>query len=384
MSGWAAWVRYAARNLGAACGREERPSKLVFVVTKRCHSRCVYCDIWRAKDAPGGLADELTLTEVRAVAAANPYLQWIDFTGGEPTDRPDFVAIVQAFAEACPGLLLIHFPTNGIATRRILDIAMQLQASVRARLVVTVSIDGPPELNDQLRGIRSDFAHAIATFAAVRKRLGAKNCFVGMTLHAHSGMTGAPVDALVDRTFAAVNQALAAADEPPIDWSAFHINIPHLSSHYYGNHAASERDGYGNQGHRTEMARALRVAARRAELKASWAANLIERVYRIEAQHYLAKGRPRIGCVALQTTVYLAANGEVFPCTIWNRPLGNLRTTQYALMPLVAAARRAGVRRAIVERKCPNCWTPCEAYPAILASPGRALRTLLKGFDPEP
>jgi len=67
----------------------------------------------------------------------------------------------------------------------------QLHRSVPVRLVVTVSIDGPPELNDQLRGIRNNFAHALETFAAVRAILGPENVFVGMTLHAHHGSCGA-------------------------------------------------------------------------------------------------------------------------------------------------------------------------------------------------
>ena len=123
MSTLYSWSRFALRTASAASGIGGRPTKLNFVVTKHCDSRCVYCGIWKVKDAPGGLDGELSLDEIQAVAAANPYFQWIDFTGGEPTDRPDFAQIVQAFARACPDLLLVHFPTNGIATKRIEQVA---------------------------------------------------------------------------------------------------------------------------------------------------------------------------------------------------------------------------------------------------------------------
>ena len=83
-------------------------------------------------------------------------------------------------------------------------------------------------------------------------------------------------------------------------------------------------------------------------------------------------------CSALLSTVYLSETGEVYPCTIWNKPLGNVRTTAYALMPIIEAARRSGVRRAVIEQKCPNCWTPCEAYSAITASPVRSLLALAR------
>ena len=376
MSTLYSWSRLALRTAAAATGIEGRPTKLIFIVTKRCYSRCVYCDIWKIKDTPGGLDGELSLDEVQAIAAANPYLQWIDFTGGEPTDRPDFPQVVQAFARACPDLLLVHFPTNGIATKRVEQMASEIQQTVRARLVVSVSIDGPPELNDRLRGVRNDFEHAVDTLAAVRRLLGPENAFIGMTLHGHRASCGHTTSELIELTFAAINEALQARSEAAISWGEFHLNIPHLSQHYYGNTGNEAKDGFGGADHRAEMMAALKLAASKTGNRAWSAMGAIERIYRTEAGRYLATGRTSITCAALLSTVYLSEKGEVYPCTIWNRPLGNVRTTAFALMPIIEAARRNGVRRAVAEQKCPNCWTPCEAYPAIGASPVRSLLAL--------
>jgi len=376
MSALYSWSRFALRTAAAAAGREGRPTKLIFVVTKRCYSRCVYCDIWKIKDTPGGLDGELSLDEVQAVATANPFLQWIDFTGGEPTDRPDFPQVVQAFARACPDLLLVHFPTNGIATKRIAEMVTEIQQTVRARLVVSVSIDGPSELNDRLRGIRNDFAHAVDTFASVRRLLGPESVFVGMTLHGHRAAYGHTTSELIESTFAAINEALQARSEAAISWGEFHLNIPHISQHYYGNTGSEAKDGFGGAAHRTEMMNALKLAASKSRRRFWSAMSAIERIYRAEAGRYLAEGRTSITCSALLSTVYLSEKGEVYPCTIWNRPLGNVRTTAFALMPIIEAARRDGVRRAVAEQKCPNCWTPCEAYAAIGASPVRSLLAL--------
>ncbi len=377
MSGLYSWSRFSGRTLAAAAGVEGRPTKLIFVVTKRCHSRCEYCDIWKLKDTPGALDNELTLEEVRSVATANPFLQWIDFTGGEPTDRPDFAEVVETFSTACPDLLLVHFPTNGIATKRIAGLVERLHASVRARLIVTVSIDGPPEINDRLRGIRNDFAHAVATFAAVRRLIGEENVFVGMTLHGHTASCGRSTSALAEDTFAAVNAALGELNEAPINWGAFHVNIPHLSQHYYGNSASESKDGFGGSAHRAEIADALRSVASHTKSCGGTAMRVIEHVYRAEAMRYLSTGRTSIRCSALLATAYLSEKGEVYPCTIWDKPLGNVRTTGYALMPIIEAARRDGVRKAVAEARCPNCWTPCEAYPAIAASPLRSALALV-------
>lgn len=374
------WSRFAGRSLAAAFGPESAVAvqKLVLVVTKRCHSRCVYCDIWKAKDTPGGLDNELTGEELARVAAANPGLQWIDFTGGEPTDRPDFAEVVEAFDASCPSLALAHFPTNGLATARITAIAARLRRSLRARLVVTVSIDGPPEINDRLRGVRRDFAHAVATFAAVRRELGAANAYIGMTLHGHTGSCGRSARALVEETHVAINAGLSTLGEPPLGWSGLHLNIPHLSQHYYGNTADdAPSDGFGGPAHRAEIAEALRFAASQSKDGGSFGLHLLERAYRREALRYLATGDTRVPCAALLTTAYVSAKGMVYPCTIWDKPLGNLRDHGFALAPILARARADGTRADVAAGRCPRCWTPCEAYPALAASPLRAARALV-------
>jgi len=377
MSSPFSWCRFAGRTLAAALGCAGRPTKLVFVVTRRCFSRCTYCDIWKTKDTPGALAAELTLPEIWRLAAANPQLHWIDFTGGEPTDRPDFFEVVKAFADNCPDLLLVHFPTNGLATERIRRTVLHLHETIRARLVVTVSIAGPPALTDRLRGVHRDFAHAVATYATVRALIGARNTFVGLTLHAHTGSAGLSSAQLVQDTFAAVNTELARRGEAPLDWAELHANIPHFSQHYYGNTACAGTDGFGGPAHRQEIAEALETLAAQPKAHTALIARAVERIYRREARRYLAGDRPGVPCAALQTTVHLSSRGEVYPCSIWDKPLGNIRDHGYRLQPIIEAARQVGVRRTIACGGCPNCWTPCEAYPSILASPLRSLRSLL-------
>ncbi|MES1167134.1 MAG: hypothetical protein ABUL68_03955, partial [Pseudomonadota bacterium] len=190
---------------------------------------------------------------------------------------------------------------------------------------------------------------------------------------------GLTTSELVEHTFAAVNDALAERKEAPIGWDTLHLNIPHLSEHYYGNTASKAKDGFGGEVHRGEIAAALRLAASRTKGGGASAMRAVERIYRSEAMRYLAQEKMSITCSALLSTAYLSEKGDVYPCTIWDRPLGNVRTTGYALMPLIEAARRDGVRRAVAERRCPNCWTPCEAYPAIGASPVRSLLALVRG-----
>ncbi len=111
--------------------------------------------------------------------------------------------------------------------------------------------------------------------------------------------------------------------------------------------------------HRAEIAAALRLAANKPKHGGAPVMRAVERIYRAEAMKYLASGKTSITCSALLSTSYLSEKGEVYPCTIWDQPLGNVRESNYALMPIIEAARRNGTRQAVVDQKCPNCWTPC-------------------------
>jgi MoaA/NifB/PqqE/SkfB family radical SAM enzyme len=373
------WSKFAIKNIIATAEIKLAPTKLIFVVTKRCNSRCVYCDIWKTKETPNAFNNELSLTEIQTFAAANPFLQWIDFTGGEPTDRPDFVEVIEAFNTKCPDLLLVHFPTNGIATKQIQAKVQQIKQTLKARLIVTVSIDGPPTINDKLRGITNDFTHAISTFIAVRKEIGITNTYIGMTLHGNTNSYGKSTTELVNDTFNAINTELIKQNETPIEWGTLHLNIPHFSQHYYGNKEPKSCQKIEH----AEIAEALQVTSKKQSdtaktHKTPLAMQLFEKIYRNEALQYLNQGNTNINCAALLTTTYLSEKGEVYPCTIWNKPLGNIRNTNYQLLPIIKNAQQQGIRKEIIEKKCPQCWTPCEAYPAIINSPLKSLKTLLQ------
>jgi MoaA/NifB/PqqE/SkfB family radical SAM enzyme len=184
---------------------------------------------------------------------------------------------------------------------------------------------------------------------------------------------------MVQETFAAVNAELAARNEAPMGWENLHLNVPHISQHYYDNQKTAEAttDGFASPAHRAEVAEALRFAASQTKNGGALALRLLERAYRHEALRYLSTGETRVPCSALLATAYLSAKGEVYPCTIWDKPLGNVRDHGYSLAPIINKARADGVRADVAAGRCPRCWTPCEAYPALAASPLRTARALL-------
>jgi len=354
------WWRLTRKIIQANQNKLTRPFKLTYVVTKECHSRCVHCHIW--KERPN---NELSLNEITEFTKKAPYLSWIDFTGGEPTDRPDIVEVVKAFIDNCPDLMVMHFPTNGLKPERTFNICKKILSLGSRRLVVSVSIDGPRDVNDSLRGIEGDFKLALDTYKRL-KTLKNLDVYVGMTLFPKNmGL----IDALVSEI---------QKEIPDFSYRDLHINLPHTSSHYYQNQSIN----------RIKLDKQLLLKHIEAFTKKrgvpispfSW----IEKLYQRQVAKYLATGICPQDCGALMTQVYLAADGSLYPCSMWDASLGNIRDWNYSMVPGLESMEAKKLRTELLKKKCPNCWTPCEAYSTLASNFLRFKDRIPKVADLEP
>ena len=151
-----AWPRIVRRALAAKSlllanlTRLQIPVKVNFCVTYWCQYRCKTCNIWRRK--PTG---ELSTDELLQFVRQNPQIAWLDVTGGEIFLRKDIGDFFGAVATSWKRLALVHFATNGFLTDRIVTTARRIAATTPAELIVTVSLDGDEELNDEIRDRKS-------------------------------------------------------------------------------------------------------------------------------------------------------------------------------------------------------------------------------------
>ena len=119
------------------------------IATFRCNAACHMCNIWKHPSDP---ADELPTRYYERLPAG---LGRINLTGGEPMLRDDIEDIVEILSRKCR---LVEISTNGFYTDRILSIAHRFPG-----VMVRVSLEGLPALNDKLRGTRDGFDHALRT-----------------------------------------------------------------------------------------------------------------------------------------------------------------------------------------------------------------------------
>lgn len=334
--------------------RPPSPNRVVLDVTRRCNLRCRMCHTWRAPSD-----GELTLHEIDALLRGLPRLVWLDVTGGEPFVRRDIEAVLAAAIERPPALQVLHFQTNGWATDRI----VQATAATRARragveLLVTVSIDGPPEIHDTIRGRVGAFDRALATLRALWELPGVE-VHVGTTLTRDNAHV---VEDLGARLIEAV---------PGFHARRWHWNWAQVSRHFYGNEHLRDEP-------RVPPGELLRTLRRRRGLPTGLVA-LMEQLYLMHLE-FVQRGEPSgIPCQALRSTVFVSPEGELYPCHLYDRPLGSLR--EHDLATLWASAGVAEVRRDIEALACGGCFSACEAYPALAGAPvATARQTVRRAF----
>lgn len=355
------YLDFAYKVVKSNLGRPTFPFKLTLVSTFWCNYKCKTCNIWKKKPK-----DELTAEEIDRFFARSNKFSWIDVTGGEVSLREDFPAICESIVRHNRNLLLLHFPTNGYLTDRIVQQTKEVLKLRPPKLIITISTDGDETLNDEIRGIPGGYRRQIETFRQLRA-LKHVDVVLGMTLSRHNA----------DK-FELAFQA-AQREIPNLHPREFHVNIMHESSHYFGN-AEDPSAGCSDDDDLKETL--IRETNRFARMRGlPWKpVDYLERAYLKQVETYLRSGITPMQCHALKSSCFIDSWGTVFPCSIYDRPLGNLRDHDYDLGRIWMAEETVRVQQEIWEKKCPQCWTPCEAYQTIM---GNFFRRKVTGM-PEP
>jgi MoaA/NifB/PqqE/SkfB family radical SAM enzyme len=152
-------------------GLSAPPVSLNLHLTRRCNLKCVMCEQHRHTPGPIGLSwydprQELPLSAwvdlLDQVAAFRPRLY---LTGGEPTLYPHFAAFL---TEAKRRGFMVHIQTNGTLLDQVADSLVSEGVEM-----VTISLDGPREVHDAIRGQEGAFrktCEGIKALVAVRDR----------------------------------------------------------------------------------------------------------------------------------------------------------------------------------------------------------------------
>ena len=131
--------------------KAKRPTPLFasYNVTGRCNMRCLFCEWWKT-DRPE-LPTKKALAAIDAVCSLG--VPFFDLSGGEPLLRKDLSALAKrATSHGC----LVSMNTNGtlLNEKRLSEIADVLD-------LVVVSLDGPKDVHDKIRGVPGTYHKAM-------------------------------------------------------------------------------------------------------------------------------------------------------------------------------------------------------------------------------
>lgn len=124
------------------------------ITTFRCNAKCNMCNIWKCPTKP---EEEIDPEFYRRL----PDGLRINITGGESMLRRD---IDKIFEILYPKADLLELSTNGYYTEKIVALANKYP-----NILIRVSLEGLPRLNDEKRGTRDGFDHALRTMLELRK-----------------------------------------------------------------------------------------------------------------------------------------------------------------------------------------------------------------------
>jgi len=126
--------------------RVESLPVLVLNPHSRCNCRCVMCDIWKNTTVQNITAEEL---ERHLASIEHLRVQWVVFSGGEPLMHSNLWRLTSMLRDRkiritllSSGLLLTHHAANIV--EHVDDLI--------------VSLDGPPEVHNRIRGLARAFA----------------------------------------------------------------------------------------------------------------------------------------------------------------------------------------------------------------------------------
>lgn len=339
-----AYLDLAKNILKSNVQRLDHPYKLTFCVTYWCNYKCKTCNIWQRKPK-----DELTLEEIQRFFHRSNKFNWIDFTGGEVWLRKDFTEIAKTAIRECNNLVLLHFPTNGFLTDRILSGVEEILSAKPKKLVVTVSVDGDEAVNDHVRGKQGGWKRQIETYKQLHNMRGV-DVVLGMTL---SSLNLREYDKAFDA---------AKAECPWLKPTDFHMNIAHESAHYYGNQELNVRsddtDALVEEIRKYRNKRGIPLTP----------ISLIESRYLRQAEKYVRSGQTPMRCHALHSSCFVDSWGFVYPCGMFDAKVANLRDHDFDLDRVWHSNEAKQLQKEIWDYQCPQCWTPCEANQSLLGN----------------
>jgi radical SAM protein with 4Fe4S-binding SPASM domain len=310
----------------------DTPRDAVIAVTYRCNARCEMCNIWKETEH-----DEMEPFEYLKLPTS---IKTINITGGEPFLRDDLANVLKALHSRVPSARFV-FSTNGLLTERIISKIDEIR-SFHPRLGVGVSIDGLRDTHDEIRGVDGMFDAALSTVDGL-KRIGVNDLRIGMTI----------LPSNLDQ----VSQVYDLSSRLGIQLT---MTNAHNSEVYFGK---TDNEQVSKDNKTAPTLDPVVACLLRSRHPKDW----FRAYHTAGISDYSIRDSFKGHCEAGKKYFFMTPSGDVYPCNVLDKKIGNLREV-VSWGDLFPEDLRAEVLET-VGRCRQDCWMVCNTRSLIRAHP---------------
>tara|TARA_X000000368_G_C22988462_1_gene693228 strand:+ start:216 stop:1292 length:1077 start_codon:yes stop_codon:yes gene_type:complete len=319
---------------------------LIFYITNRCNFRCNFC-FYREQIDKGLKPDELTLDEIKKMTEKIGPLVQLSLTGGEPFLRNEFTEISDLFYKNCKPLY-VTIPTNGSLTDRIFDYyKFFLEKYPKINFRCVFSIEGIGAEHDKLRDVKGSFKKIEDSY---NKMYSLRKKYKNLVLDSNSVFTANSEDTLLgtlkylEKNFNFDNISVTYARG----------NIPDENLKTLAKKKYIEINDYVDSIERNKEGRIF--------------SNIMRGINSITRENVIKVGfedkfvNP---CVAGKKIVVISETGDVFPCEILGKKMGNIKSNDYDVKKVLKSSESNELIKWIKDSKC-KCTFECATAASIV------------------
>lgn len=334
---------------------KEYPATLVHFLTDRCNARCPFCFI--DFNSPQHGKNELSLPEIENITRLLPKsLMNVNFTGGEPFLRNDIYEVAKAYFTNS-AVQSIFITSNGYFTERIKSFCLKiLEAFPNKEIFIALSIDDFPENHDKIRKVKGLFAKCMETFAMLKQLPVNVRPSVSITISQENYQHAEAIyELLLNQHGVDAIQLIMVRSEGVFKFDE-HFRQPmlqvysKLSDRLKEDYLTNKLKGFDRHSLRGKILNKKNELSR----------NILTQY--LHTPHYMHP------CRAAALFGVITATGDVYPCEVLDKPLGNLREYQYDLKQLWKSKAAEDTRSFISKTHC-NCEYECALSVNILSNP---------------
>lgn len=319
--------------------KDTSPYYITFNCSYRCQSRCSSCGIWKIyiKD-PELRPKELSLGEIDKIFKEIPAPLWLTLSGGEPFLRGDLLEICESAHKNYPNLYGLGVLTNGLLPEKFVRFIDDLLCVGFSNVKASVSIDGMEKMNDKMRGVKGSYKKALKTYVMLKEIANQRDDFTVVISRTVSPMNAGTLHSFNGNT---INDLYISIAQNGIAFN-------NLDYEFNTNKEAILSD--------------LNFLLENADFKGLY--KKIKRVFTKKCKSFIENPRMILPCSAFTASCLIDPFGNVYPCTIWAKKMGSLRSSSFK--EIWTSENAEATRKLIKNKSCPLCWSGCEATHCIL------------------